>query len=240
MVRVNKLNDKINERGQKYIAGELLETISNILAPVCACEVDTDDANTLNVQYPAAFTDDYLRPEVRLEIGPLASWLPFDDYIIRPYAAEEFPDLFNRADCPVKAIKAERTFWEKATILHHEAHRPEDNVQPPRNSRHYYDLAQMAASTAKDAALANFDLLSQVVEFKKRFYPRSWAKYDLATPGTLKLVPEDHVMATVRTDYRAMENMIFGNYPDINEIMTILQALEDEINEMASKKEKGK
>lgn len=233
-----KLNDKINERGQEYIAGELLETISNILAPVCACEVDTDVANTLSVQYPAAFADDYLRPEVRLEIGPLASWLPFDNYIIRPYAAEEFPDLFNRTDCPVKAIKAERTFWEKATILHHEAYRPEGNVQPPRNSRHYYDLAQMAASTAKDAALANFDLLSQVVEFKKRFYPRSWAKYNLATPGTLKLVPEDHVMATVRTDYRAMENMIFGNYPDINEIMTILQALEDEINGMASKKEK--
>lgn len=229
-----KLNKEINERGQAYIAGELLETIRGVFAPVCTCELDVDDPNTLNVRYPAAFSDTYLRPEVRLEIGPLASWLPFDDYTIRPYAAEVFPDLFDRADCPVKAIKAERSFWEKATILHHEAHRPEGNTQPPRHSRHYYDLAQMAASTVKDAALANLDLLRDVVEFKQRFYPRSWARYDLAVPGTLKLVPDAHVLATVRADYRAMGNMIFGNYPDIEEIMSVLQALEDEINGMAS------
>lgn len=229
-----KLNKEINERGQAYIAGELLEIIKSVFAPVCTCAIDDEDPNTLNVRYPAAFSDTYLRPEVRLEIGPLASWLPFDDYTIRPYAAEEFPDLFDRADCLVKAIKAERTFWEKATILHHEAHRPEGNVQPPRNSRHYYDLAQMAASTAKDTALGNLDLLRDVVEFKQRFYPRGWARYELAVPGTLKLVPKAHVLATVRNDYRAMGNMIFGNYPDIDEIMTVLQALEDEINGMAS------
>lgn len=229
-----KLNKEINERGQAYIAGELLETIKGVLAPVCACALDHDDPNTLNVRYPAAFSDQYLRPEVRLEIGPLASWLPFDNYSIRPYAAEVFPGLFDRADCPVKAIKAERTFWEKATILHHEAHRPEGNIQPPRNSRHYYDLAQMAASSTKNVALANLDLLRDVVEFKQRFYPRSWARYELAVPGTLKLVPEAHVMATVRTDYRAMENMIFGHFPSIDEIMMVLQALENEINGMAS------
>ncbi len=227
-----KLNKEINERGQAYIAGELLETISAVLAPVCICEIDTYDANTLNVRYPAAFNDDYLRPEVRLEIGSLASWLPFGEYTIKPYAAEEFPDLFDRDECPVRAIKAERTFWEKTTILHHEAYRPKGNTQPPRISRHYYDLAQMAESTIKDTALAHLDLLHDVVEFKKRFYPRGWARYDLAVPGTLKLVPEMHVMATVRADYRAMENMIYRNYPDIEEVMVVLQALEDEMNRL--------
>ncbi len=225
-----KLNKEINERGQVYIADELLEIVKGVLTPVCTCELDSDDPNTLNVRYPAAFSDTYLRPEVRLEIGPLASWLPFDDYTIRPYAAEVFPDLFDRADCPVKAIKAERTFWEKATILHQEAHRPEGNTQPQRNSRHYYDLAQMVASATKDLALGNLDLLHDVVEFKQRFYPRGWARYDLAVPGTLKLVPEAHVLATVRADYRAMESMIFGNYPNIDVIMKVLRTLEDEIN----------
>ena len=227
-----KLNKEINERGQAYIAGEVLEIFSEVLAPVCTCEIDTDDANTVNVRYPAAFTDDYLRPEVRLEIGSLASWLPFGEYTIKSYAAEEFPDLFDRDKCPVRAIKAERTFWEKATILHHEAYRPKGNTQPPRISRHYYDLAQMAESTIKDTALAHLDLLHDVVEFKKRFYPRGWARYDLAVPGTLKLVPEMHVMATVRADYRAMENMIYRNYPDIEEVMVVLQALEDEMNRL--------
>ncbi|MGE4343743.1 MAG: nucleotidyl transferase AbiEii/AbiGii toxin family protein [Geoalkalibacter sp.] len=227
-----KLNQEINERGQAYIAGELLETIGGVLSPLCTCALDDGDPNTLNVHYPAAFSDTYLRPEVRLEIGPLASWLPFDNFIIRPYAAEVFADIFDRTDCPVKAIKAERTFWEKATILHHEANRPEGNVQPPRNSRHYYDLAKMAASKTKDAALANLNLLRDVVEFKQRFYPRRWARYELAVPGTLKLVPEAHVLATVRKDYHAMENMIFGEYPTIESILDRLQTLEDEINGM--------
>lgn len=228
-----KLNKEINRSGQEYISGELFETISGVLAPVCRCEVDDDDLNTINVRYPAAFADDYLRPEVRLEIGPLASWLPFDSYTIRSYASEVFPDVFERAECSVMAIKAERTFWEKVTILHHEAHRPEGNVQPSRFSRHYYDLAQMAVSTVKGEALKRLDLLRDVVEFKNRFYPRGWAQYDLARSGTLKLIPETHVMETVRADYRAMENMIFGDYPDFDEIMVILKALEDEINRMS-------
>jgi nucleotidyltransferase AbiEii toxin of type IV toxin-antitoxin system len=129
-----RLNQEIDERGQDYIAGEMHRTISACLAPVCSCEVDTGDRHVLNVRYPAAFGDEYLRPEVRLEIGPLASWLPFGEYSIRPYAAEEFPGVFDRPECQVRAIKAERTFWEKATILHHEAHRPEGNVQPPRQT----------------------------------------------------------------------------------------------------------
>lgn len=177
---------------------------------------------------------EYLRPEVRLEIGPLASWLPFAEYTIRPYAAEEFQSIFDRSECKVRAIKAERTFWEKATILHHEANRPEGNLQPPRYSRHYYDLAKMSTSPVKEAALTDLDLLASVVEFKERFYPRGWAKYNLAKPGTLRLVPTGHVLAAVTTDYSAMRTMIFGDYPAIEVIMAQLQELEDEINGLAS------
>ncbi len=230
----DKLNKEIDKLGQRYIADELYKIINEQLSPICACEIDSDDPNTLNVKYPAAFRDNYLRPEVRLEIGPLASWLPFGDYTIQPYAAEEFPAIFDRPNCTVRAIKAERTFWEKVTILHHEAHRPVGSRQPLRNSRHYYDLAQMATSTIKNTALTNIDLLHDVVEFKQRFYPRGWARYDLAVPETLKLIPEAHVMEAVRSDYRAMQNMIFGNYPDIDEIVTVLQILENEINKIRS------
>jgi hypothetical protein len=127
-------------------------------------------------------------------------------------------------------IRAERTFWEKATILHHEAHRPEGSPQPPRYSRHYYDLAKMAESPVKAAALADMSLLADVVEFKQRFYPRGWARYDLAQPGTFRLVPTGTVLATVETDYRAMANMIFGEVPTLDRVMNNLRGLENEIN----------
>lgn len=224
-----QLNAAINEQAQKYIGGELLRMVESALDGVCDCRVD-DDPFVIDINYPAAFPDDYLRSEVRLEIGPLASWLPYEDRSISCYAAEVFPDVFEQRECAVRVIKAERTFWEKATILHHEAHRPEGNAQPPRYSRHYYDLAKMAQSPVKEKALADPELLASVVAFKQRFYPRGWAGYDLAKPGTLVLVPEGHVLASVRSDYRAMENMIFGEMPHIDQILAVLQALQEEIN----------
>jgi hypothetical protein len=74
------------------------------------------------------------------------------------------------------------------------------------------------------------DLLGNVVEFKQRFYPRGWARYDLARPGTFQLIPEDKVLATVEADYRAMQNMIFGDVPAFDSIMETLQGLQKEIN----------
>ena len=88
----------------------------------------------------------------------------------------------------------------------------------------------MAQSPVKEQALSHPGLLASVVAFKQRFYPRGWARYDLAKPGTLVLVPEDHVLASVRSDYRAMENMIFGEMPDFEEILAVLQTLQEEIN----------
>lgn len=228
------LNNSIKAKAVDYIAGEMLPMIAAVVDPVCRCELAADDPHALNVIYPAAFSDAYLRPEVRLEIGPLAAWMPYDTFRIRPYAAEAFPQLFRRADCAVHATRAERTFWEKATILHHEANRPAGNMQPPRYSRHYYDLAMMSAAPVKDAALADLALLADVVAFKARFYPRGWAQYDQAKPGTFKLLPSGQVLATVEKDYEQMRNMIFGRYPAFNEIMATLQFLEDEINALGA------
>jgi hypothetical protein len=225
----DKVNQAINERAQAFIGGKLLNHVSQELGDLCRCAIDSTDPYVVNVRYPAAFSDGYLRPEVRLEIGPLASWLPHEERTIRSYAAEAFPQVFERVECLVRVITAERTFWEKATILHHEAHRPSGNPQPPRYSRHYYDVAKMAESPVKYAALADVDLLANVVEFKERFYPRGWARYDLAKPGSFRLVPEGHVLAAVRADYRSMVNMIFGAIPEFDDMMTTLMTLQAEI-----------
>jgi hypothetical protein len=224
------LNKSIDEKAMDYIAHEMLPKIASVVSPLCRCELAADDGHALNVIYPAAFSDAYLRPEVRLEIGPLAAWMPNDAFRIQPYAAEAFPKLFAQPKSAVKAIRAERTFWEKATILHHEAHRPAGSPQPLRYSRHYYDLAMMALAPVKAAALADLGLLADVVAFKTQFYPRGWAQYDLAKPGSFKLIPPAEVWAVVEKDYAQMRNMIFGRYPAFAEIMAILESLETEIN----------
>jgi hypothetical protein len=226
----NQFNAEIERQALGFIAGPLLAGVSAAVGDICQCTIGADDGHVIEVRYPAAFPDGYLRPELRLEIGPLAAWLPHEPRQVSCYAAIVFPQLFDQLEFPVRVICAERTFWEKATILHHEAHRPAESPLPARYSRHYYDLARMADSPVKAPALADLDLLSDVVAFKQRFYPRGWARYDLAVPGTLRLVPDAHVLKALEADYRAMAHMIFGATPSFDDIVARLRALEAEIN----------
>lgn len=226
----DQFNRRFNERAVAYIADTFVPELGRVFAacPQVRGVVDPDDAQAVNVAYTAAFSEDYLRPEVRLEIGPLASWIPSDRHIIQPYAAQAYPGVFDESDCMVMAISAERTFWEKATILHQQSHRA--SPMPPRYSRHYYDMYKLAGSSIKDAALVDSALLQDVVAFKQRFYPSRWARYEDAKPGTFKLIPAAERLTELRRDYRDMEMMLFGDVPTFDEITDTLRHLEGEIN----------
>ncbi|MDF3131079.1 nucleotidyl transferase AbiEii/AbiGii toxin family protein [Kiritimatiellaeota bacterium B1221] len=229
-----KLNEAVNKQACQYISETLVPFLDEALGSHCSVEVsgsERDLGHIVRVRYPETTAAGNLLPYIQLEIGPLASWLPHSDHTVRPYAAGEFPAMFDDADCPVRAIDAHRTFWEKATILHHEAHRPETSAIPVRYSRHYYDLYLMSQEmSVKSAALGDLEMLASVVVFKKKFYPRGWAKYDLAKPGTLRLIPPKRILNVMRQDYRAMGEMIFGRHPSWEEIVQGLSELENEIN----------
>ena len=63
--------------------------------------------------------------------------------------------MFSEPECRIRTLKAERTFWEKATLLHAEAHRPLDVPVGDRLSRHYYDVAKLYQSPFGQNALAD-------------------------------------------------------------------------------------
>ncbi len=227
----DKFNKSVAVLSRDYIATVFLPEVVRMLNGVCTAEVEEGAPDVIKIRYPSSFGSDYLRPEIRLEIGPLALWVPNSEYEIKSYVAETFPAAFDEPACRVMAIKAERTFWEKATILHAEAFRPESKSLPLRYSRHYYDLAMMAADPrVKEAAFVDWTLLSTVVDFKTKFYPASWAHYDLAKPGTFRLMPADNNLKMLANDYAQMQVMFFGEIPPFSELMNALQELEAEIN----------
>ena len=225
-----KMSRQLNKLALQYIESSLLKRIESIVQPICKFSIDSQDPYVLNLHYPVAFSDRYLRPGIRLEIGPMAAWNPHQKHFLSSLAAEVFPDIFKQSGCLVNVILAKRTFWEKATILHAEAHRPQDKKLPLRYSRHYYDLAQMAKAPIKEEALADGDLLQQVVEFKQRFYPSSWAHYSTARIGSFKLIPTTHGLSELSEDYKNMRHMIYGDYPTFKHVITTLDDLEKEIN----------
>jgi hypothetical protein len=106
--------------------------------------------------------------------------------------------LFENPDCTVTVLSARRTFREKATALHAEAHRPKEAPTPQYFSRHHYDIAMLLDTDDGKAATADFDLLEQVARHKAVFFRSGWASYDTARPGTLQLMPSEARLKDLR------------------------------------------
>ncbi|MCY3018316.1 MAG: nucleotidyl transferase AbiEii/AbiGii toxin family protein [Planctomycetota bacterium] len=196
---------------------------------------DDPDQQTLVFQYPSSVAaasagPAYIRPMVRLEIGARSDHWPAVEGIVTPYAAEDFPRIFLTPTCSVHVLAAERTFWEKATILHVWHHAPADKVLRDRQSRHYYDLVRMYEHGVGREAMKNTDLLLKVAEHKSIFFASAAAKYAEARPGTLRLVPPDSRLGELRRDYQSMQEMIFGPAPTFEHVMSVLGEIESAIN----------
>ena len=218
--------DEISEHTAIYINTTLKDKIAAVLGDVA--QVRADGQNLL-VTYPRASADEYLRPDILLEIGIMSAWIPNEPREILPYIADIYPQL-EIASAVVPTIKATRTFWDKATILHRESHRPDGTRTPARYSRHYYDLYRMANSNVKSEALADYKLLADVVDRKDKLYHCAWAKYGDCAVGRMRLLPNDNNKDLLKKDYAAMRGMIFGDIPEWEEILDGLKKLEDEIN----------
>jgi len=229
----DSFNKSIQENSGKYISENLRTMISAVIDPECSIKTDERDNHVLLLEYPKTFSASYIVPHIRLEVGPLAAWMPNQEFVITSYVGEQFPQLGLPA-IAVPTILAERTFWEKVTILHQEHFRPEQLNVPSRYSRHYYDLFMMSKSTVMESSARNIQLLEQVVEFKKKFYPRGWARYDLAVPGSIELLPPDHSLNFLQSDYLAMKSMIYGDYPQWDDILKSLASLQKELNSIST------
>jgi len=198
-------------------------------------ELDPSDPQTVIFSYPSTEVSGvtpYVRPAIKLEMGARSDDWPAADAMITSYAAEAFPDLFIIRSCRVRTLAAGRTFWEKATLLHAECHRPPDKPSRERLSRHYYDLYRLARQPIAELALGQHALLERVIAHKSFFFAQSWAHYETARPGTLRLLPTAARMEALRRDYQDMESMIFGEAPDWDDIVRELERLETRINSL--------
>ena len=198
---------------------------------------DDPDEQTLLFRYPASIgprsADEpaYIRPVVRLEMGARSDHWPAVEATVTPYAAEEFPGTFKEPGRRVCVLAAERTFWEKATVLHMWHHAPVDKKFRDRQSRHYYDVVRLYEHELGKAAIGDTELLLKVARHKEVFFPAPWAHYADARPGTLRLVPSDARLPELEQDYRKMREMIFAEPPSFEHLVKVLREIERQVNE---------
>lgn len=193
----------------------------------------SEDGEQLRVHYPSALgaTGGYVSDSVLLEFGGRNITEPNEIHEIRPDIAEHLPEL-EMPVALVSVLSPERTFWEKATLIHVECNRGEFRASADRLSRHWYDLDRLATQSIGRSAMGNRDLLADVVKHKKVFYSAGYANYEACLAGQLRLIPDDGVLPALRDDFDRMvgAGMFIGEPPALDAIMERLQALESAIN----------
>lgn len=90
----------------------------------------------------------------------------------------------------------------------------------------------MATRAEINAVLSNDELRQHVTDWKSRFFPSSWARYDLAKPGTFHVLPPETRTAELEKDYLAMEPMFLNKPPSFTSILQTLSDLEKRLNEV--------
>jgi len=235
--RSNTKQDKFKldaiERTDEYLASTFAPSLKTGLSAELGFEADVRagaEEKTVLFVYPRLFSSESALDVVKLEVGPLAAWSPSQRAKVTPYIAELHPEMFASPLTTVAVSPPERTFWEKATILHQEANRPKGKAMPARYARHYYDMYRLAHAGVADRAISSPELLAKVVAFKEKFYRTPWSKLEDAKPGTLKLSPQPERLAELQADYEAMRPMLFGIVPSFEEIIDAMGELESRIN----------
>lgn len=183
--------------------------------------------------YPSACQGEgYLKECVLLEFGGRNLTEPCGRHRIKPDIAAHLPALRFPA-ARVTVLSPQRTFWEKATLIHAECSRGSLRATADRPSRHWYDLAILADHEIGRGALADRVLLAAVVEHKEWSFRDPRARYRDCLAGRLKLLPETAAMgATLREDYSAMirAGMFDAPPPSFEKIETRLGHLAEQVN----------
>jgi hypothetical protein len=80
-------------------------------------------------------------------------------------------------------------------------------------------------------ALAMPDLRDRVVAWKGRFFHSAWARFDLARPGSFRLLPPPSRAKDLARDYEAMREMYLTEPPEFDRVLDRLRGLEKRIND---------
>lgn len=229
---------------RQWVQGKLMPALTEQLKTALGdsgwnLEVDPDmpDGQCLLFHYPSVFpvgSAGYVRPVVKIELGARSDDWPHEKKSILPYVIEHFPALDPDATCTVRVLAAERTFWEKACLLHEETFRPADKPRKLRMARHYYDLWCLLRAGVGDRALANTALFHRVAEHREIFFRYSWVDYSTHKPGTFRLSPPKDHLSNWRTDYQEMLGpMFFGDTPNFEDMLTAAAEFEKAFNATA-------
>ena len=201
---------------------------------VAITPITTTDPEVIAVTYHSLYdVSPYIKNTVKIEISGRSMIEPIERKAVSSVIDAAYPSApFTSREFEVNSVIPERTFLEKAFLLHEEFRKGAVRVE--RMSRHIYDIAMMDSKEhIGERAVANEELYRAVIEHRRKFIALKGFDYDELYPATLCMVPNEEIAQQWEKDYQFMcEHMIYGSTPSFPAIIENIKALNNRIRQL--------
>lgn len=231
----------------KTIQQRLAEDVRDKFGPVVAAALEAQslpavmriEGDKIYIDYePLAKGTGYVSPSVLLEFGARATGEPSEPLPVICDAAEHVREVAFPEATP-RVMRAERTFWEKATAIHVYCASGQFRGGN-RFARHWHDVTRLDAAGVVARAAADRALAHQVATHKAVFFAETTATgepidYAAAVNGGLELVPSGDALQALADDYARMveDGLLLGDAEPFDELLETCRAIARSVNAVA-------
>lgn len=226
----------IRSRLSKWVGRDVLPVVeARLAAQRLSARVTADDDKVVIEYEPIAAGSGYVKPAVIVEFGARSTGEPSEIRPVTCDAAHHLRELVFPNAKP-RVMRAERTFWEKATAIHVFCAQGEFRGGE-RFSRHWHDIVRLDQAGFAAAAIADRQLARAVARHKAVFFAESDSQgsvidYGAAVGGALHLVPDGGALAALSTDYARMvdDGLLLDEAEPFEKLLNECHAIQDRAN----------
>lgn len=232
---------RLRKTSSKFVRDELCEAIKAKieeigLSSLLTIEADPDgegdntypEPRVIHIRYHSLFDIElpYLHSEVKLEVGSRSLLEPITKAKVNSLIQQNVPIETTVVDIDIPTAVAEKTFLEKAFLLH-ELFSTGVVRDADRKSRHLYDLAMMMKTDIAANAIDNDELWNTIHHHRETLTSMKGVDYTPDLRKRICLVPSDSMISDWQKDYNDMcSSMIYGDKPTFAQIIEQMKKLE--------------
>lgn len=231
-----KWSKEIRARLADWVATDVVPRLQQDLGQHGLPATVRADGDKVFIDYtPLVSGTGYVPSAVMLEFGARSTGEPCELRSVHCDAAThlrgvEFPEATPQV------MRAERTFWEKATAIHvfcaQGVFRGGD-----RFARHWHDVTRLDAAGFADSAIADTALAKAVADHKGIFFAErrpdgQLIDYHAAVTGSLRLVPDKGALSTLAADYQHMvdDGLFLDEVESFDVLLQRCRAIQEKAN----------
>ncbi len=214
------------------------------LADLCSVEVEPDgegdgtypEPRKVWIKYDSVYPSelDYLKPVVMLEISARSLMEPCTVTKVKSMVENNYPNIQTTlVDSDITTANAEKTFLEKAFLIHEMFSVEGHGRKADRKSRHLYDLSEMMKHGIDDKAIKNDDLWESIRRHREIYTSVSGMDYTPDIRKRIILIPREDIISAWEKDYTDMkDDMIFGDKPTFDELIDMMKTLQEKFRKI--------